>query len=141
MLSDSNGFGNLGGTIGGEAFAKRRRRRRRRRTKKQLQQQLIVFEALDEVTVSMLKEEKQVKKCQHPEMVSREKESSVLETNSVLRKLLRRARYFDPPADSFCSCRNCGQEGHKENNCIEPRRRKPCFVCGTFEHSWRRCKL
>lgn len=55
--------------------------------------------------------------------------------------LKRRARYFDPPEDSGCTCRNCGEEGHREGNCTAQKRRRPCFVCGTFEHSWRRCKL
>lgn len=59
--------------------------------------------------------------------------------NSVLRKLLRGPRYFDPPDSSWGTCYNCGEEGHKTAKCPLPRRNKPCFVCGSLEHNVKQC--
>ncbi|XP_057782104.1 protein AIR2-like isoform X2 [Salvia miltiorrhiza] len=59
--------------------------------------------------------------------------------NAVLRKLLRGPRYFDPPDNSWGACYNCGEEGHTTVNCTSARRKKPCFVCGSFEHNAKQC--
>ncbi|KAK6144156.1 hypothetical protein DH2020_020976 [Rehmannia glutinosa] len=59
--------------------------------------------------------------------------------NVVLRKLLRGPRYFDPPDSSWGACYNCGEEGHTTVNCTSARRKKPCFVCGSFEHNAKQC--
>ncbi|PON74186.1 Zinc finger, CCHC-type [Trema orientale] len=59
--------------------------------------------------------------------------------NIVLRKLLRGPRYFDPPDSSWGKCYNCGEEGHVAVNCKSPMRRRPCYLCGSFEHNSRQC--
>lgn len=59
--------------------------------------------------------------------------------NTVLRKLLRGPRYFDPPNNSWGACYNCGEEGHTAVNCTSAKRKKPCFVCGSFEHNAKQC--
>ncbi|XP_073146020.1 uncharacterized protein [Henckelia pumila] len=59
--------------------------------------------------------------------------------NTVLRKLLRGPRYFDPPNNSWGACYNCGEEGHTAVNCTSAKRKKPCFVCGNFEHNAKQC--
>ncbi|OVA18883.1 zinc finger protein [Macleaya cordata] len=67
-------------------------------------------------------------------------EGAELLDNVVLRKLLRGPRYFDPPDSSWSTCYNCGEEGHMAVNCTLKKRKKPCFVCGSFEHGARQCK-
>ncbi|XP_010322454.1 uncharacterized protein [Solanum lycopersicum] len=59
--------------------------------------------------------------------------------NAVLRRLLRGPRYFDTPDKSWGTCYNCGEEGHAAVNCTSARRKKPCFVCGSFEHNAKQC--
>ncbi|XWS65070.1 hypothetical protein CRYUN_Cryun05aG0059400 [Craigia yunnanensis] len=60
--------------------------------------------------------------------------------NIVLRKLLRGARYFDPPDSGWETCYNCGEEGHMAVNCKSAsKRKKPCFVCGSLDHGARQC--
>ncbi|KAL8479906.1 hypothetical protein ACS0TY_026739 [Phlomoides rotata] len=59
--------------------------------------------------------------------------------NVVLRKLLRGPRYFDPPDNNWGACYNCGEEGHVTANCTSAKRKKPCFVCGNFEHNAKQC--
>ncbi|KAL5763626.1 hypothetical protein ACOSQ2_016220 [Xanthoceras sorbifolium] len=60
--------------------------------------------------------------------------------NVVLRKLLRGPRYFDPPDSRWQACFNCGEEGHMAVNCTSAlKRKKPCFVCGSFDHGAKQC--
>ncbi|PWA39961.1 zinc finger, CCHC-type [Artemisia annua] len=59
--------------------------------------------------------------------------------NIVLRKLPRGPRYFDPPDNSWGNCYNCGEGGHTAVNCTSAKRKKPCFVCGSFEHNVKEC--
>ncbi|KAL5537801.1 hypothetical protein UlMin_046129 [Ulmus minor] len=68
-----------------------------------------------------------------------EPEPVEIANNIVLRKLLRGPRYFDPPDSSWGTCYNCGEEGHAAVNCTSARRRKPCFICGSFEHNAKQC--
>lgn len=138
MMSDLSGSDILGAVIGAETFTKRKKRKKRNKKKNQLQ---IFIQGLDEATVNAVNTEKQVDKGQHQGMVSVRKESRVTKNNSVFRKLLRRARYFDPPGEGNCACRNCGEEGHREGNCGAQKRRRPCYGCGNLDHGWRRCKL
>ncbi|XP_062084240.1 uncharacterized protein LOC133790582 isoform X2 [Humulus lupulus] len=145
MISELSEFDNLSAVIGFEAFSsgKKRKRMKMKKNKRKRMNQFVIDD-LDDLTVNMVDKAKQVNIGQHPEMVSMETvetESHVTKNSSVLQKRLRRARYFDPPQESSCVCRNCGEEGHRENNCRAQKRKRPCFVCGTFEHSWRRCKL
>ncbi|XP_076931629.1 uncharacterized protein LOC143596852 [Bidens hawaiensis] len=60
--------------------------------------------------------------------------------NSVLRKLLRRTRYFDPQDCSFEHCYNCGEGGHTVTSCSAANRKKPCFICASSEHNGKQCK-
>ncbi|KAL4340685.1 hypothetical protein GQ457_08G014180 [Hibiscus cannabinus] len=60
--------------------------------------------------------------------------------NIVLRKLLRGARYFDPPDSGWETCYNCGEEGHMAVNCKSAsKRKKSCFLCGSLDHGARHC--
>ncbi|KAG7627262.1 Zinc finger CCHC-type [Arabidopsis thaliana x Arabidopsis arenosa] len=74
--------------------------------------------------------------------VERSDEPKTEETasNLVLKKLLRGARYFDPPDAGWVSCYSCGEQGHTSFNCPTPtKRRKPCFICGSLEHGAKQC--
>ncbi|KAJ6671703.1 ZINC KNUCKLE (CCHC-TYPE) FAMILY PROTEIN [Salix viminalis] len=60
--------------------------------------------------------------------------------NTVLRKLLRGPRYFDPLESGWSNCYNCGEEGHMTVNCPTfTKKIKPCFVCGSLEHGAKQC--
>ncbi|KAH9322831.1 hypothetical protein KI387_017470 [Taxus chinensis] len=65
-------------------------------------------------------------------------ESKVVE-NTVMRKLLRGPRYFDPPGEQGQLCYHCGESGHIAVNCTVERRKKPCYVCGIVGHGARAC--
>ncbi|KAK9059147.1 hypothetical protein SSX86_021766 [Deinandra increscens subsp. villosa] len=60
--------------------------------------------------------------------------------NYVLRKLLSRPRYFDPPDSDYGNCYNCGEGGHTITNCTAANRKKPCFLCGSLKHNGKQCK-
>ncbi|XP_016463799.1 uncharacterized protein LOC107786809 [Nicotiana tabacum] len=68
-----------------------------------------------------------------------EKNPAEMPNNVVLRRLLRGPRYFDPPDSSWGTCYNCGEEGHAAVNCTSAKRKKPCFVCGSFDHNSKQC--
>ncbi|CAN1306985.1 hypothetical protein LINPERPRIM_LOCUS26951 [Linum perenne] len=62
------------------------------------------------------------------------------EDNAVLRMLLRRPRYFDPPDDGLEElCPLCGQDGHVARRCVLQNQKKPCFLCGISGHAWKHC--
>lgn len=66
--------------------------------------------------------------------------ASDISDNIVLRKLLRGPRYFDPPDSGWQTCYNCGEEGHMAVNCSSAlKRKKPCFICGSFDHGVKQC--
>ncbi|XP_018440128.1 uncharacterized protein LOC108812377 isoform X2 [Raphanus sativus] len=68
-----------------------------------------------------------------------EKPAEPKSSNMVLKKLLRGARYFDPP-DAGLTCYSCGEPGHATINCPTPTtRKKPCFICGSLEHGAKQC--
>ncbi|KAG7559556.1 Zinc finger CCHC-type [Arabidopsis thaliana x Arabidopsis arenosa] len=95
----------------------------------------IVWRDQDEEKV----EEEVVKGEGEDEVVERSDEPKTEETSSnlVLKKLLRGARYFDPPDAGWVSCYSCG---HTSFNCPTPtKRRKPCFICGSLEHGAKQC--
>ncbi|XP_059659699.1 protein AIR2-like isoform X2 [Cornus florida] len=69
-----------------------------------------------------------------------EKNAVEISDNTVLRKLLRGPRYFDPPGNSWGTCYNCGEEGHTFVSCTLAKRKKPCFLCGSLEHHAKQCK-
>ncbi|KAM6577261.1 hypothetical protein CsatB_029098 [Cannabis sativa] len=145
LISELSEFDSLSAVIGFEAFSsgKKRKRMKIKNKKKKMDHQFVIDD-LDDMTINMVDNEKQANIGQHQEMVSMgkvETESNVIKNSIVLQKHLHRPRYFDPPQEITCVCRNCGEEGHRENNCRAQKRRRPCFVCGTFEHSWRRCKM
>ncbi|KAJ0248229.1 Zinc knuckle [Hirschfeldia incana] len=67
-------------------------------------------------------------------------EPTATASNMVLKKLLRGARYFDPPDAGLDTCYSCGEPGHATINCPTPTtRKKPCFICGSLEHGAKQC--
>lgn len=68
-----------------------------------------------------------------------EKNPIEMSNGVVLQRLLRGPRYFDPPDSSWGACYNCGEEGHTTVNCTSAKRKKPCFVCGSFDHNSKQC--
>lgn len=61
------------------------------------------------------------------------------EDNFMLRKLLRKPRYYDFPNSSLQMCHICGEDDHKAQECTMVRRKKPCYLCGGFRHTAKRC--
>lgn len=95
---------------------------------------------LEEQAVNIFEEAEDVDTLKANELVkSAELDAVDISDNSVLRKLLRGPRYFDPPDSGWGTCYNCGEEGHTAVNCTAKRKRKPCFVCGSLEHNAKQC--
>lgn len=113
---------------------KKKKKRRKERKKKQRKED-----------VAAAQEEPQVAGTQEGEIGTAETvltEDAVgvpVSDNTVLRKLLRIPRYFDPGETILETCFNCGEEGHVAVNCPMEKRKKPCFVCGLFGHNAKQC--
>ncbi|KAJ4705477.1 Zinc finger, CCHC-type [Melia azedarach] len=60
--------------------------------------------------------------------------------NIVLRVLLRKPRYFDPPDWNVKTCSICGKENHTAESCNAQNQKKPCFLCGSPTHIWKYCR-
>ncbi|KAL5741961.1 hypothetical protein ACOSP7_028693 [Xanthoceras sorbifolium] len=60
--------------------------------------------------------------------------------NVVLRMLLRKPRYFDPPSCDWDLCSNYEEENRRVASCKVQKQDKPCFLCGSFEHIWKYCR-
>ncbi|XP_048542303.1 zinc finger CCHC domain-containing protein 7-like [Triticum urartu] len=117
---------------------KKKKQRRKERRKKQRKEDAAAAAAAD-------KEEPQVAGAQEGQTGTVESvptENGVdapVSDNTVLRKLLRIPRYFDPGETILETCFNCGEEGHVAVNCPMEKRKKPCFVCGLFGHNAKQC--
>ncbi|XVF76010.1 hypothetical protein PTKIN_Ptkin13bG0233300 [Pterospermum kingtungense] len=60
--------------------------------------------------------------------------------NVVLRKLLRKPRYFDPPSGSWDWCLSCGEDHLPAANCtLQKPVIKACFLCGSLQHVGKHC--
>ncbi|KAK2647381.1 hypothetical protein Ddye_014870 [Dipteronia dyeriana] len=68
------------------------------------------------------------------------KEENNIKDNVVLRMLLRKPRYFDPPNCYWGSCTSCGKENHTAASCKVQKQDKLCFICGSFDHIWKYCR-
>ncbi|XWS56122.1 hypothetical protein CRYUN_Cryun09bG0059400 [Craigia yunnanensis] len=55
--------------------------------------------------------------------------------SAVLRKLLRKPRYFD----SWARCFSCGEDHAAAANCRLQKRVKACFLCGSLQHVGTHC--
>uniref|UniRef100_A0A1J3EM29 DNA-binding protein HEXBP n=1 Tax=Noccaea caerulescens TaxID=107243 RepID=A0A1J3EM29_NOCCA len=98
---------------------------------------------LEDEEISIVAKDKAVEKMVE-DSIKREEDddekSAEPSSNLVLKKLLRGARYFDPPDAGWVSCYSCGEQGHITVNCPTPtKRRKPCFICGSLEHGAKQC--
>ncbi|XP_038718735.1 protein AIR1-like isoform X2 [Tripterygium wilfordii] len=90
--------------------------------------------------VVMVEEVKRAGMVEAAEMLEPlEPDAVQISDNTVLRKLLRGPRYFDPPEGNWGVCYNCGEEGHMMVNCMSAKRKKPCFVCGSLDHGAKQC--
>ncbi|KAK3227114.1 hypothetical protein Dsin_006976 [Dipteronia sinensis] len=94
-----------------------------------------VEDTLPAETVVMEKKKKRRKKVDDDA-----KEENNIKDNVVLRRLLRKPRYFDPPNCDRVSCSNCGKENHTAASCKVQKQHKPCFICGSFDHIWKYCR-
>lgn len=68
-------------------------------------------------------------------IVTKVTEVNEVPDNTVMRKLLRGPRYFDPGEKGSSACFNCGNEGHTAFDCTMVKKKRPCFVCGKFGHN------
>ncbi|KAF1864197.1 hypothetical protein Lal_00048762 [Lupinus albus] len=118
--------------VGNEETTVERKKRRKKKKKVESEDQNVVIAeeqgALETITATEKNECAEVAKTDQ------------ISDNTVLRKLLRGPRYFDPPGSSWGTCYNCGEEGHAAVNCmVASKRKKPCFVCGSLEHTVKQC--
>ncbi|KAL9425520.1 hypothetical protein AB3S75_032472 [Citrus x aurantiifolia] len=101
----------------------------------------------DTVSVGSIVGERQQKKrrkktrvIEAKDKVEDARKENEAKNNVVLRMLLRKARYFDPPGWNSETCSNCGKENHTAATCKMQKQNKPCFLCGSFKHRWKNCK-
>ncbi|EOY09643.1 Uncharacterized protein TCM_025041 isoform 2, partial [Theobroma cacao] len=60
--------------------------------------------------------------------------------NTVLRRLLRKPRYFDSPNGFWARSFSCGEDHPAAAaNCTVQKRLKPCFLCGSLQHNGKHC--
>ena len=60
--------------------------------------------------------------------------------NYEVRRLLRNPRYFDDDFElAAMRCFRCGGGGHREAECSRPPKKRPCHLCGDFDHVARDC--
>lgn len=132
--SDSVVLGNTASELHSEEIKTKKRKKKKKHESE--------IQTVNAVTVKEEEEEEKeaVETIEDPEKVvpGEAAEPRVVNTsnNTVLRKLLRGPRYFDPPSDNvWGTCYNCGEEGHASFNCTAAKRKKPCFVCGSLSHN------
>ncbi|KAK6232363.1 hypothetical protein SCA6_002436 [Theobroma cacao] len=60
--------------------------------------------------------------------------------NTVLRRLLRKPRYFDSPNGFWARSFSCGEDHPAAAaNCTVQKRLKPCFLCVSLQHNGKHC--
>ncbi|KAF7815412.1 zinc finger CCHC domain-containing protein 7-like [Senna tora] len=120
-----------GGVDVGVDAAEIKTKRKKKKAKKVESEDRTVIVAEEQETVEAIK----------PSETNESTEASTVQMgdNIVLRKLLRGPRYFDPPDSNWVTCYNCGEGGHTAANCKVAKRKRPCFVCGSLEHSVKQC--
>ncbi|KAG7627249.1 putative transcription factor interactor and regulator CCHC(Zn) family [Arabidopsis thaliana] len=76
------------------------------------------------------------------DVVRGEEEDGETTSNSVMTKLLRGARYFDPLDAGWVTCYSCGEKDHITVSCPTLTNcRKSCFICASLEHGARQWTL
>ncbi|KAK3205533.1 hypothetical protein Dsin_019579 [Dipteronia sinensis] len=126
-------------TIGDVKSNKKKNKRKKKKIEKTQLGDRSVVVAKEEQKVEIVENGDEPVKAAEIEQVSGPNSVEVSD-NEVLRKLLRKPRYFDSPDSNWQTCYNCGEEGHTAVNCPSAsKRKKPCFVCGNFDHGARQC--
>ncbi|KAI9195946.1 hypothetical protein LWI28_019636 [Acer negundo] len=126
-------------TITGDVKSDKKRTKKNKKIEKTQLGDRSVVVAKEEQKVEIVENGDEPVKAAEIEQVSGPNSVEVSD-NEVLRKLLRGPRYFDSPDSNWQTCYNCGEEGHMAVNCPSAsRRKKPCFVCGNFDHGARQC--
>ncbi|KAG8472950.1 hypothetical protein CXB51_035048 [Gossypium anomalum] len=162
LASSSRGGSDVAGTSGGREQADLdleskkivRRKKKKTKTEKERNHTFVVLPNSNNATLVTVAEDgnkaEMIEKVETVEEIIMAKDVETVESldsntvdksdNIVLRKLLRGARYFDPPDSGWETCYNCGEEGHMAVNCKSAsKRKKPCFLCGSLDHGARQC--
>ncbi|XP_022745102.1 uncharacterized protein LOC111295721 isoform X4 [Durio zibethinus] len=77
--------------------------------------------------------------AEKPKCIETVKLSENSAENTVLQKLLRKPRYFDPPNGSWASYLSCGKDHQAAANWTLQNRVKACFLCGSLQHFGKHC--
>lgn len=135
MITDQTGLGNSTYVMEDEAFKKCTRRKRKKKRNKTINAQQLV-------PVDVPREGEQGLGEIVGISSSRSIQESTAESldNAVLRTLLRKPRYFDPPVSNWTKCQKCGEEDHEAANCRFRKKIKPCHLCGSLIHNSKYCK-